>query len=138
MPYVYLISSVFFMALYSILGSFYNNKNKKRGDASSLYTLILTCSAFLFWLVLFLIERAVNAEVLWYSLLFAFCYTVVNIALINALKTGSVILTSLFLQFSLIGVTIWGFFFWNTQFTWLRGVGLVLVAVALWLCLYTG
>ena len=58
--------------------------------------------------------------------------------IINALKQGSVMLTSLFSQLSLILVSIWGFFFWNAQFTWTVGIGLVLTVIALWLCLYNG
>jgi drug/metabolite transporter (DMT)-like permease len=47
-------------------------------------------------------------------------------------------LTSLFISLSLIGVTVWGFFFWNTPFTLLVGLGLVLVVTAVTLCLYKG
>ncbi len=60
------------------------------------------------------------------------------VGLVYALKTGSVLLTSLILQLSLIGTTIWGFFFWDTKFSLVVGVGLVFVVVSLWLCLYTG
>lgn len=56
---------------------------------------------------------------------------------INALKTGSTALTSLMVQLSLIAVTVWGFFFWDTRFTGLVAVGLLLVILALCLCLYT-
>lgn len=90
------------------------------------------------WLIMFIADRTYELSVLPYAFLFGLFYTVCNIGIINALKQGSVMLTSLFSQLSLILVSIWGFFFWNAQFTWTVGVGLVLTVIALWLCLYTG
>lgn len=138
MPYLYLISSVFFVASSSILGAFYNKKNVGKKSATELYNALLLSSVAVFWLVSFLLDGTFDWAVVPYSILFAASYTICNVGLINALKTGSVALTSLMLQLSLIGTTIWGFFFWDTKFTPLVAIGLILVAVALWLCLYTG
>lgn len=105
---------------------------------SAIYNLYLLIAVFVCWLVLFLRDGTFDMGVLPYALLFALCYTVTNIAIINAVKEGSVMLTSLFGQLSLILVSVWGFFFWGAPFTWTVGLGLVLTAVALWLCLYNG
>ena len=136
--YIYLISSVVFVASSSILGSFYNKKTEEKEGASSLYTFLLMCSVCLFWLIVFLTDPQVHSGVLWYSLLFAGCYTICNVGLINALKTGSMALTSLIMQLALIGVTAWSFIFLNVPISPLVMIGLLLVIVALWLCLWTG
>lgn len=138
MPYLYLISSVFFMSSGSVFGTFYNRRNAEKKDAPALYSFINLFTVFIGWAILFAVTPSFEWRVLPYSLAFGAFYTVCQIGGINALKTGPTVLTSLMLQLSLIAVTAWGFFFWDTKFTWLVGVGLVLVALALWLCLYTG
>ena len=138
MQYFYLIASIFCLASAKILGSLFSRKNKDRTGTTTIYNFFLTASVFVCWLILFLSDGTYDLSVLPYALLFALCYTVCNIGVINALKVGSVMLTSLFGQLSLICVSIWGFFFWSAPFTWLVGIGLVLTAIALWLCLYNG
>ena len=138
MPYLYLILSVLFLASGSLLGGFYNRKTEGLRDPSPLYNLILMCSALLGWAVLFLTEPTFDAGVLPYAVGFAATFTLCQVGLINALRVGPVALTSLMLQLSLIGVTAWGFFFWDAPFTLPVAIGLALVVVSLWLCLYTG
>ena len=138
MPYVYLISSVMFVASTNIIGSFYNRKNAGKRGLAPLYNLLLLVAVFTFWTILFLTDRSYDIAVLPYALLFALSYTLAMVGAINALKTGSVMLTSLFGKLSLIVVSVWGFFFWETPFSLLAGVGLALTVVALWLCLYRG
>ncbi|MBE6627902.1 MAG: hypothetical protein E7629_03150 [Ruminococcaceae bacterium] len=136
--YFYLFLSVLCVASTNVIGKRYNQKNAQRIGASSIYNFFLLSAVFFCWLILFLRDRTYNAAVIPYSLLFALCYTLCHIGTINALKLGSVMLTSLFGKLSLILVSVWGFFFWNQNFTPLAGVGLLLTAVALWLCLYQG
>lgn len=138
MPYVYLTLSVFFLASGSIFGGFYNRKNEERRGTAPLYNLILMCSVLLGWGILFLTAPSFDAGVLPYAIGFGAAYTLCQLGLINALRTGPVALTSLLLQLSLIGVTAWGFFFWDAPFTLPVGIGLLLVAISLWLCLYPG
>ena len=138
MPYIYLIGSVVFVSSASILGAFFNRQNEKKKDTTALYTLLSMCSVFAFWVLFFALDGEMDWEIVPYSCLFAFCYSVCNLALVQALKTGPIVLTSLMLQLSLIGVAVWGFFFWGEPFSLPVGVGLVLVAVSLWLCLYGG
>lgn len=139
LPYIYLVGATVFSSVTAIIGGIYNRKNEGRKGGVATYNLILLSSVLLFWLVMFLTDLNVNAKVLPYSLIFGVAYVTCNIVLIQALKTGPVVLTSLILQLSIIGATIWGFFFWdNTEFTLLVGLGLVLVAITLTLCLYNG
>ncbi len=138
MPYLYLMSAVLCMASSSVFGGYYNKRNENERGSSSLYNLIQIACAFLAWLLIFLLDASFDWQILFYALGFGLFYTVCMVGMINALKTGPIVLTSLFLQLSLIGVTIWGFFFWNTPVTPLVIAGLLLVALSLWLCLYTG
>lgn len=138
MSYLYLISTVFLQACLSLLCAFYNRRNKDKKDASSFYSFLLLMSVFAAWVVMFLIDGKFDWSVIPYALLFAIGFILAMVMMVEALKYGPIVLTSLIMQLSLIGATIWGFFFWNDEFTWLVGLGLVLVAFSLWLCLYTG
>lgn len=138
MPYLYLIGAVVFAASESIMGAHYNKKNEGLKDSSSLYSLLCMCSVFVFWAILFCLDLTFDWFVVLYALGFAGFYTLCNVCLIRALKAGPITLTSLFMQLSLVGTTIWGFLFWHTKFTILIAFGLVLVVVAIWLCLYQG
>ena len=138
MPYLYLASAVICVASISVCGAFFNKKASDLQDATPLYTLLLVGSAFLVWLILFAFDGAFNIKVIPYSLIFAIGYALCNAFLVKSLKTGPLALTSLILQLSLISATIWGFFFWNAKFSLLVAIGLVIVVLALWLCLYTG
>ena len=138
MPYLYLALSLCFLASGSIFGGYYNRRCEGRRGTASLYNLILMCSALLGWVILFLTDPSFDVGVIPYAVGFAATFTLCQIGLINALRTGPVALTSLLLQLSLIGVTAWGFFFWSAPFTLTVGIGLALVVISLWLCLYSG
>lgn len=138
MPYLFLTGAVAGVASTGIFGSFYNRKNEGRKGAAALYSLLQMLSMCLCWAVIFALDPGFHLKVLVYALLFGGFYTLCAVGLINALKYGPVALTSLILQLSLIGVTIWGFLFWNSEITPLVVSGLVLVAISLGLCLYTG
>ena len=103
MPYLYLICSVAFVSSTSILGAFFNRKNEGKKDTSPLYTFLSMCSVFVFWLIFFAFDGEMDWQIVPYSVLFALCYSVCNLALVQALKTGPIVLTSLMLQLSLIG-----------------------------------
>ena len=138
MPYLCLISSVFFVSFVSIFGGFYNRKNDGKKGASSLYNLLIIGTVFVGWMVLFLSDLQVEWSVLPYAFLFGIFYAVCAISTIYALKTGPILLTSLMLQLSLIAVAIWGFIVGWESPRWWTWLGLALVALALWLCLYSG
>lgn len=118
--------------------AFYNKKNEDKKDASTLYSFVLLSSVFVTWVIMFLIDGQFDWAVLPYAFLFSIGFMLAMVMMVEALKCGPIVLTSLIMQLSLIGATIWGFFFWNDEFSWTVGGGLVLVVLSLWLCLYTG
>ena len=138
MPILCLIGSVFFVSCVSIMGGFYNRKNDEKKGASSLYNLLIIGTVFLGWFLLFLFDLEMEWGVLPYSVAFGVCYAVCAIATIYALKTGPILLTSLILQLSLIAVAVWGFIVGWQSPTILTWIGIGLVIISLWLCLYTG
>ena len=125
------------IAMTSIFGAYYNKKNTQE-NASALYSFVQLCSVFVGWLILYLTDFSFEVKVMPYSFAFGIGYTLAMVGMIKALESGSVALTSLIMQLSLIGTTIWGFFFWGSEVTWLVVVGLFLVVIALVLCLFDG
>ena len=138
MDYFCLAASVLCISASNILGKDFNRKNKGRAGISAIYNLIGTLSAFTVWAVIFLCDGSYDLRVIPYALLFALCFVLYNFGAIKALKTGSVMLTSLFGKFSLIVASVWGFFFWGDRFTYLTGIGLALAVISILLCLYHG
>ena len=136
MPYLYLVGAVIFASSESIFGAYYNKKNEGRKDSSPLYSLLSMVSVFLFWTIMFCANLSATWNVIGYAVLFAFFYTLCNVCMIRALKIGPIALTSLFVQLALVWTTIWGFVFWDAKFTILIAIGLGLVMIAIWLCLY--
>lgn len=138
MPYIYLIGSVFFNASSSVFGTYFNKKSEGQKDTSAFYNLLLMISVFIAWAVYYAFNFSFHAKVLPYSVLFAFCYTLCNLGIINALKCGPSSLTTLFVSLATILTTVWGFIFWNSKLTIYIFFGLVFVVFSLALCLYTG
>lgn len=134
MEYGFLALSTVLVASSSISGALFNRKTGSRQSTAG-YTLAVMLSALLSWAVIFAPKPEANWRVLPYALAFAVCFAVTNAALVGALSCGSVAVTSLILQLSLLGVTVWGFLFWNTPVTWPVCIGLGLIAISLWLCL---
>ena len=137
MPYLYLIVSVFMSASSSVFGKLFNKQNESKKDSTIFYNFFLLSSVCLGWGILYAFNFSFDANVLWYSALFALCYTVCNVGIINALKYGPAALTALLVGLSLLVTTIWGFIFWDAKITIPVIIGLVLVACAITLCLYT-
>lgn len=136
MPYLYLLCAICFSAALSILGTLYNNKNAQRPNVSRLYSLMTSCSVFISWLVIYAFDFSFAPGVIIYSLAYGIFYTMAMLGLINALNTGSVSLTAFVKQLSLACVAFWGFFFWDTPFTFNVAIGLILIVIALSLCLF--
>ncbi len=126
------------MASSSVFGGFYNRKNEGKKGSSALYNFLQVSCIFSIWLVVYLCNFSFDWRVILYSLLFGGFYTICVVGTINALKTGPVSLTSLFMQLSLIVVTLWGFLFWGDKITLFAVIGLILVVISLCLCLYKG
>ena len=124
------------MSLSNVLGEFYNRRTVGYKNASSFFNFIKLFSTLVGWCAIFACDFSFEWGVLLYSVGFGACFALVNISIITAFRYGSVALTSLVLQTSAIGVTIWGLIFWNAPFTLFVAVGLILVVISLALCLY--
>ena len=122
----------------NLLSGFFNRKNEEKKDPVALYNLIYILMVFVAWTIKFLLKPDFDVGVLWYSLGFGISFAFATIGMTMGMKLGSVTLTSLMLQLSTIMAAVWGFFFWNAEFTLLVAVGLILVVVSMWLCLYKG
>ena len=138
MPYIFLISATFFLSFSSISASFYNRKNEGKRDITPLYNLLQLSSVFLLWVFKFILNPEFDLAVLPYSALFALGYTAAMMSIVSVYREGPIMLSSLIMQLSMISTTVWGFFFWNSPVTPIVVIGLVLVVISLWLCLYTG
>ena len=138
MDYIYLIVSVLFNSSAAILGTYFNRRTEGKKDTTAIYNFIQLAAVFVGWLILFCTDISFDLRVLPYSLLFSVGFTFVMIGQLNALKTGPVALTTLIVQLSQIGTTVWGFFFWGSAATPLVLIGLVLVVLSLILCLCSG
>ena len=136
MEYLVLTAAVLGVAGINIFAGFYNRSGEDGKGVSSLYNLLYTLAALSCWVVMYAVRFSFDAGVLWYSLGFGASYAVAQICVIQAMRCGSVSLTSLMLQLSLIATAIWGFIFWDEKPTVFTFVGLALVAVALILCIY--
>ncbi len=138
MPYILLVSAALFLSFCGIGASFYNRKNEGRHDTAAIYNFISLIAVFSLWLIKFLSNPEINLAVVPYSVLFAVGYTSAMIASVSAYREGSLVLSSLIMQLSMITTSIWGFFFWNSPVTPVIILGLLFVVITLWLCLYTG
>lgn len=136
MPYIYLIGSVFLAASSSVLGGFFNRKTEGKKNAPVLYNFLSMCCTLIFWVVLFCFDGEADIRVVPYALVYALFFGGCTIAVVYALRTGSIVLTTLIKQLALICVSVWGFFFWDAPFTLPVAIGLLLVIIALCLCLY--
>jgi drug/metabolite transporter (DMT)-like permease len=138
MPYLLLIGAVLSNASAGIVSPAFSRKYENLKNGTGFFNAVYAFSACLAWLILFLIHPSFDWGVVLYALGFGAFYVCGSLGYLQALKTGPIMLTSLFIALSLIAVTVWGFFFWNTEFTWLVAIGLVLVAIAIYLCLNKG
>lgn len=136
MGYLYLLMAVGAASGVNIFGAAFTKAHGKRTDSVPFYNLFMSAFACLFWLVMYILEGGFDASVLWYSLLFGVMYYVVVTCYILALKNGPASITSLFSGLSLLGSTVWGYLFWDMPVKTLHIVGIVLVALSVFLCVY--
>ncbi|MBQ4097740.1 MAG: hypothetical protein IJC72_00385 [Clostridia bacterium] len=137
--YALFVFSIFLNCASSIFGGFYNKKIEGLKNTSSLYSFLKLAAIFAFWFVRFAIDGfALDAGVLLYSLVLSVCFFGGVYGFISALKTGSNVISTLMLNVSSIIVSIWGIIFWDQPLTTLVVLGLILVIVAVFLCLYKG
>ena len=137
MSYFYLFMAMVFSAAITIGARLYNNRNAHRANVSMLYNFLYPLSASLGWLLFWVMDFSFDARVLPYALIYGIGYSCFTIGMVGALKSGSTAVTALVKQLAFVGVSIWGFFFWDTQFTVISGIGLLLIVLSLSLCLLT-
>ena len=138
MDYLILAGAVVCASTTSIFGGFFNRSLSGKRGTSAFYNFFQLLTVFVGWTLLLIIDFEFNVAVIPYAVAFGIAYCVGTLGAINALRTGPVLLTSLITQFSLIATTIWGFFFWGSEPKATVFVGLALVVVAIFLCLYKG
>jgi uncharacterized membrane protein len=136
--YIYLGLTVVFFSSASIFGGLHSKANKDLKNTTNLYNLSRIVAVFLGWAILFAINPSFDVKVLPYAILFGLGFAICAMGHYNAINTGSIVLSSLILQLSLILTTVWGFFFWGAKFTLLSGLGLTLAVIAIYLCLNNG
>ncbi len=137
MPYVFLLLACVSTSMINIFGGYFNKSTTGKKDAQMIYTFIVLLSSLIVWWIMYAINFSFDAKVLPYSVMFGLFLTLGTICNIFALKTGPIVLTSLIVQISTVMVAVWGLIFWNTEFTVKVLLGIILVVVSLFLCLYT-
>lgn len=135
MEYIYLVMAMTFSATITIGGRLYNDRNKDLSNVSLLYNVLSACANAFVWLLLWIFDFSFDARVLPYCALMGIFVGLFNMGMIGALKHGSTSVTGLVKQMALVGISVWGFLFWNAQLTWLVGIGIVLIVISLALCL---
>ncbi len=137
MPYIFLMLACFSSSLINIASGYFNKRTVNKKDAQMIYTFITFCSSLVMWGIMYAISFSFDAKVLPYSVMFGLFLTMGTMGNIFALKTGPIVLTSLLVQISTVAVAVWGVIFWSERFTTKIIIGMVLVLVLLFLCLYT-
>jgi drug/metabolite transporter (DMT)-like permease len=137
MNFIFLFLAMSLSAMITVGGRLYNTKNAGRDNVSMLYSVLTPASAAVTWLILWISDFSFDIRVLPYAMLYGVCYTLFTVGMLEALKVGSTSLTALIKQIALVGVSFWGFIFWDTPFTLTGGIGIVLIIASLSLCLLT-
>ena len=137
MDYLYLFLAMVFSALITVSGRLYNNINRQRTHVTRLYSLLTSSFAAAGMLVIWLTDFSFDMGVLPFSVLYGAGYTCFTVGMLGAIESDSTSLTALVKQVALVGVSFWGYFFWDTQFTALSVAGIVVLLISLALCLLT-
>lgn len=135
MPYIYLLFAIVTSAMLAISGTLFNQKNHHREGLGHLYNLVGACGNFLTWVIIFCTDPSFDLRVLPYAGLYGVSYALFWVGLTGALQCGSSALSGFIKQIAFVFVAIWGFIFWNSDPTVTVIAGIMLIAVALFLCL---
>lgn len=122
-------------AMITVGSRLYRARTEGCADADSLYNLLVPASATVGWLLLFLLDPSFDLRILPYSIGYGLGYTSFTLGMLGALKHGPTSVTALIKQLALVGVSVYGFVFWDTPVTVVAVVGLVLIVLSLVLCL---
>ena len=137
MEYLLVVFAILMSSTTSLFGGFYNRACVGKTSSSQFYNFMQLSSVCFCWSVMFILNPEFDIAVMPYTLGFSAGYCVAVFGIINALRTGPVMLTTLMTQMSLVVVSVWGFIFWSAPVTAFVIVGLCLTVLAIFLCLYT-
>ena len=101
--------------------------NKKTGGGAFTFSAATSLIALLFFIGTSKGEFNFQPELLWYSISFAICFCLASVCSFLAISTGSLSLTSLFTQYSLLIPTIYGLLFLNESASTFLLVGILLL-----------
>ncbi len=113
-------------------GIFTKEFNKRCTGGAYTYSAIKCVFALIFFLITTQ-NISFSARILPYSIAFACVYTIATFTTILAIKTGSLAISSLIISYSLIIPTLYGLIFLGEDLTPLKGAGLVLLCISLFL-----
>ena len=130
-----LFCSMLTSAMITVGSRLYRARTEDCADANSLYNFLVPATATLGWLILFLIAPSFDVRILPYAVGYGVGYTFFTLGMLGALKNGPTSVTALVKQLALVGVSVWGFFFWQTPATVISVIGLILIVISLVLCL---
>ena len=135
MDYFYLILSVITMSSTNVVCGIFNRRAEGKKDGSALYGFIDLCAVFLFWCAAVCVNGEFDIRVLPYSVVFAGFFAMAMLGRVFAIREGSVVLTSLVVQSSLMAVSVYGIFVWESPFTLYVLAGLILAVASLYFCI---
>lgn len=99
-----------------------------------------TGASVLFAMIVFLFtsngKLDFSVDLIWYSIAFAVVYCTSSLCSLMAIKTGSLSLTSLFTQYSLLIPTFFGIIAYNEETGPMLYTGIALLVVSLWIINY--
>ncbi len=128
MEAILLISIIFGVSIQNVVRKIFTDK-----VANGAYT--FTAGSVLFALVVFVItgigKFSFTPSVIWYSIAFSVAYSLASVGAFLAISTGSLSLTSLITQYSLIIPTFYGLFVLDEKIGPPLVIGLVLLCISL-------
>ena len=130
-----LFGSMLASAMITVGSRLYRARTEDCADAGALYNFLVPATATLCWLIIFLTDPRLDPHILPYSVGYGVGYTFFTLGILGALRNGSTSVTALVKQLALVGVSIWGFLFWQTPVTVISVIGLILIVISLVLCL---
>lgn len=104
--------------------------NKKTGGGAFTFSTATSLIALLFFIGTSKGEFNFPPELLWYSISFAVCFCLAAVCSFLAISTGSLSLTSLFTQYSLLIPTVYGLLFLGESASAFLLLGIVLLLIS--------
>ena len=104
--------------------------NKKTGGGAFTFSAATSLVALIFFIITSKGEFHYPVKLWWYSFSFAICFCLASVCSFLAISTGSLSLTSLFTQYSLLIPTVYGLLFLNESASAFLLIGIVLLLIS--------